>query len=97
MLRANGETAEVQPPEQLAHAAFVQGDAELRRNAVTQIGPAEPHDAVAGEIGALLDPSCNLTLFDPAQACGPAATRPVGKSIQARLIVAVNPITQALK
>jgi len=82
--RANGETAVSEPAKQLAHAAFVQIDAKFGCNAVTQISTPEPHDAVAGEIGALLDPSCNLTLFDPAQACGPAATRPVGKSIQAR-------------
>ena len=48
VLRANGEAAEVQPPKQLAHAALVQGDAKLGRDAVTQIGTAEPHHAVAG-------------------------------------------------
>ena len=54
VLRANGETAQIQPLQQLAHAAFVQGDAKLGRDAVTQIGTAEPDDAVAGEAGALL-------------------------------------------
>ena len=34
MLRANGETAEVQPPKQLANAAFMQFDAKLSCNAV---------------------------------------------------------------
>ncbi len=66
MLRTNGEMAEVQPPKQFAHAAFVQGDAKLGRDAVTQIDAAEPYNAVAGEIGALLDPGRNLALFDPA-------------------------------
>ena len=96
MLGANGEMAEVQPPKQLAHAAFVEGDTELGRDAVTQIGAAKPHNAVAGEIGALLDPGCNLALFDPAQARGPAASRPVSKPIQPSLIVAVNPVAQRL-
>ena len=68
MLGTNGEMAEVQPPKQLAHAAFVEGDAELGRNTVTQIGAPEPHDAIAGEIGAFLDPARNLALLDPAQA-----------------------------
>ena len=90
MLRANGETAEVQPPKQLAHAAFVQGDAKLGRDAVTQIGTTEPDDAVAGEIGALLDPGCKLALFNPAQARRPAASRPVRKPIQTCLIIAVT-------
>ena len=45
MLRANRETAEVESPKQLAHASFVQGDAKLGRDAITQIGPAEPHNA----------------------------------------------------
>ena len=66
MLRANGEMAEVQPPKQLANAAFMQFDAKLSCNAVTQIGATEPDDAVASKIGALLDPGCNLALFDPA-------------------------------
>ncbi len=94
MLRANGKTAEVEPSKQLAHASFVQGDAKLGCNAVTQIDTAEPHNAVAGEIGALLNPGCDLALFDPAQACGPAASRPVSKPIQTCLIVAVNPVAQ---
>ena len=88
MLRANGETAEVQPPKQLAHATFVQGDAKLGRDAVTQIGTAEPDDTVAGEIGALLDPGCKLALFNPAQARRPAASSPVSKPIQTCLIIA---------
>jgi hypothetical protein len=66
MPRTNGETAEVQPPKQFAHAAFVQFDAKFASNAVTQIGAAEPHNAVSGKIGALLNPGCNLALFDPA-------------------------------
>jgi len=66
VLRANGKTAEVEPPEQLTHAAFVQGDAKLGGYAVTQIGAPEPHDAIAGEIGALFDPGCKLALLDPA-------------------------------
>ena len=82
VLRPDGETAVVKPPKQLAHAAFMQGDAKLGRNAVTQIGTAEPHNAVAGEIGALLDPGYKLALFDPAQACRPAASRLAGKPIQ---------------
>jgi hypothetical protein len=56
VLRANGKTAEVEPPKQLAHAALMQPDAKLGRDAVTQIDAPEPHDAIAGEIGALLDP-----------------------------------------
>ena len=88
--------AEVQPPKQLAHAAFVEGDTELGSNAVTQIGAAKPHNAVAGEIGALLNPGRNLALFDPAQAGGPAASRPVRKPIQPCLIIAVNPVAQRL-
>ena len=56
VLRANGKTAEVKPPEQLAHALFVQANAKLGGYAVTQIGAPEPHDAIAGEIGTLLDP-----------------------------------------
>ena len=96
VLGTNGEMAEVQPPKQLAHAAFVEGDAELGRDAVTQIGAPEPHDAVAGEIGAFLDPARNLALLDPAQACRPAASRPVSKPIQPCLIVAVNPVAQCL-
>ena len=96
VLRANGEAAEVQPPKQLAHAALVQGDAKLGRDAVTQIGTAEPHHAVAGEIGALLDPGCKLALFNPAQARWPAASRPVRKPIQTGLIIAVNPVAQRL-
>ena len=66
MPRTNGEMAEVQPPKQFAHAAFVQFDAKLGSDAVTQIDTAEPHNAVAGEIGTLLDPGRNLALFDPA-------------------------------
>ena len=66
VLRANGEMAEVQPPQQLAHAAFVQFDAKPGSNAVTQIDAAKPHNAVAGQIGALLNPGRNLALFDPA-------------------------------
>ena len=66
MLRANGETAEVKPPKQLAHAALMQGDAKLGGDAVAQIDAPEPHDAIAGEIGALLDPGCKFALFDPA-------------------------------
>jgi hypothetical protein len=96
VLRANGETAELQPPQQLAYAAFVQADAKLGRDAITQIGAAEPDDAVAGQIGALLDPGCQLALLDPAQARGPAASRPVGKPIQTCLIIAVNPVSQRL-
>ena len=96
MLRANGETAEVQPPKQLANAAFMQFDAKLSCNAVTQIDTPKPHDAVPGEIGALLDPGCNLALFDPAQAGRPAASRPVGKPLQTGLIVAVNPVALRL-
>ena len=92
MPRAYGEMAEVQPPKQLAHAAFVQADTKPGRNAVTQIGTAEPHHAIAGKNRALLDPGRKLTLFNPAQACGPAASRPVGKPIQTFLIITVNPI-----
>jgi hypothetical protein len=66
VLWANGETPEVQSPQQLTHAAFVQGDAKLSGYAVTQIGAPEPHDAVASEIGALFDPGCKLALLDPA-------------------------------
>jgi microcystin-dependent protein len=61
--RPDAEMAVVQPSKQLAHAAFMQPDAKLGGNAVTQIGTAEPHNAVAGEIGAFLNPRCNLTLF----------------------------------
>lgn len=94
MLWANGEMAEVQPPQQFAHAAFVQGDAKLGRDTVTQIHTAEPYNAVAGEIGSLLDPGRNLALFDPTQACGPAASRPVCKLLQTALIVAMNPVAR---
>ncbi len=96
MLGTNGETAVIQPPKQLPHAAFVQFDAKLGRDAITQIGATEPHDTVAGEIGALLDPGRNLALFDPAQACGPPASPPIRKPIQTCLIVAVNPVAQRL-
>ena len=89
MLRTNGEMAEIQPPKQLPHAAFVQFDTKPGRDAVAQIGAAEAHNAVAGEIGALLDPGRKLALFDPAQACRPPASRPIRKPIQACLIVAV--------
>ncbi len=34
----------------------MQADAKLGGDAVTQIDAPEPHDAIAGEIGALLDP-----------------------------------------
>ena len=61
--RANGETSEVQPPQKLAHAAFMQADAKLGSDAVAQIGTPEPHDAIAGEIGALLDPGCNCPVL----------------------------------
>ena len=96
MLGPDGEMAEVEPPQQFAYAAFVEGDAKLGRDAVTQIGPAEPHNAVAGEIGALLDPGRNFALFDPAQAGRPAASHPVRKPIQTCLIVAVDPVAQRL-
>ena len=66
MLGANGEAAEAQPSKQLAHAALMQAYAKLGRNAVAQIGAPKPHDAIAGEIGALLDPGCKFALFDPA-------------------------------
>ena len=56
MLRTDGKTAEVKPPKQLAHATLMQADAKLGGDAVTQINAPEPHDAIAGEIGALLDP-----------------------------------------
>ena len=97
VLRANRETAEVESPKQLAHASFVQGDAKLGRDAITQIGAAEPHNAVAGEIGALLDPRGELALFDPTQAGRPTAARPVGKPLKTCLVIAMNPVTQALK
>lgn len=71
-------------------------DTKLGCNAVAQVDAPKPHDAVAGEIGALLDPGRKLALFDPAQAGGPAPSRPVGKPIQACLIVAVNPVAQRL-
>jgi hypothetical protein len=58
--------AKVQPPQQLAHAALMQAYAKLGGNAVAQIGAPKPHDASAGEIGALLDPGCKFALFDPA-------------------------------
>ena len=72
MLGTDGEMTEVQPPEQLAHAAFVQFDAKLGRNAVSQIGTPEPHHAIAGEIGALLGPGREFTLFDPASPSRPS-------------------------
>ncbi len=97
VLGTNGETAVVQPPKQFAHAAFVQFDAKLGSKAVTQIDTAEPHNAVVGEIGALLNPGRNIALFDPAQAGRPTASRPVSKPLQTCLIVAVNPVAQALK
>jgi len=50
--RANGETTEVKPPQRLAHTSFVQADAKLGSDAVAQIGAPEPHDAIAGKIGA---------------------------------------------
>ncbi len=56
MLRTDGKTAKVKSPKQLAHAAFMHADAKLGGDAVPQIDAPEPHDAVAGEIGALLDP-----------------------------------------
>ena len=56
MLRPDGKTAKAQSPEQLANAALMQADAKLGGDAVTQIDAPEPHDAIAGEIGALLDP-----------------------------------------
>jgi len=56
VLRTNGKTAEVEPPKQLAHAALMQADAKLGGNAVTQIDASEPHNAIAGEIGSLLNP-----------------------------------------
>src|SRR5262245_17144374 len=96
MLGASGEMGGVQPPQEVAHAAFVQFDAKLGRNAVPQIGTAEPHNAIAGEIGALLDPGCKLALFDPAQAVWTAASRPVSKPFQSFLIVAMNPVAQRL-
>ena len=66
VLRADGKTAEVEPPEQLTHAAFVQSDAKLGGYAVTQVHAPEPHDAIVGEIGTLFDPGCKLALLDPA-------------------------------
>jgi hypothetical protein len=41
-------------------------------------------------------PGRNLALFDPAQACGPATSRPVCKLLQTALIVAMNPVAQRL-
>jgi hypothetical protein len=96
VLRANGKTSEVEPPKQLAHAALMQADAKFGGDAVTQIDAPEPYDAIAGQIGALLDPGGKLALFDPTQFCRPAASRPIDKSIQTFLVVAVNPVTQAL-
>jgi hypothetical protein len=96
MLGTDGEMAEIEPPEQLAHAAFVEFDAKLGRNAVSQIGTPEPHHAIAGEFGALFDPGRKLALLDPAQAGGAAASRPVSKPFQPFLIVAVNPVAQRL-
>ncbi len=56
MLRTDGKTAKVKSPKQLAHAALMQADAKLGGDAVTQIDAPEPHNAIAGETGALLDP-----------------------------------------
>ncbi|MGB7917036.1 MAG: hypothetical protein WCF79_17355 [Rhodomicrobium sp.] len=74
----------------------MQGDAKLGSYAVAQIDTPKPHNAIAGEIGVLLDPGCKFALFDPAQACRPAASRPVDKPIQTFLIVAMNPVAQRL-
>ena len=95
VLGANGETAEVQPPKQLAHAAFVQVTHRPR------CGHANRHGGTAQRRRGQRSAPCStqdadFSLLDPAQARRPAGSEPAPQPIQTCLVVAVNPVAQRL-